>query len=158
MQMNANTIRFYLHSFDNLKIEIEHLKEALQEYRKMDASAIKAQVITDMPICHAGNSQTEDKALQRVEYIQNLEDEIDSKMRLVRAVESVMFYLRQSEATVMYYRYEYKEPDKPKLSWAEVAIKANYDEQCCKNLDRKIIHNIYANLLDKVPKANKVSA
>lgn len=158
MQMNANTIRLYLHSFGNLKIEIEHLKEALEEYRKMDASAIKAQVITDMPVCHTGESQTENKALKRLEYVQDLEDEIDSKMRLVRAVESVMLYLKGKEKDIMYYRYDYKEYNKPKLSWYEVSLKVRLAEGWCREMDCKIVHNIYANLLDKMPKTKRISA
>jgi hypothetical protein len=148
--MNTNEIRFYLHNLDNLSIEIEHLKEALKEYRELEITGVKAQVITDMPICHSGESRTEQMALTRVSYIEKLVTDIDSKMRLRRAIESVVLYLKPEEKRIFHLRYEYKEPDKPKLGWGDIARKLNYHENHCTKIDCKIVHNIQVNLLDAI--------
>lgn len=142
--MNANEIRFYLHNFDNLKKEIIHLQEALKVYTDMDG--IKAQIITDMPMQHSTTSKTESVALTRLEYIDDLKNEIDSKLRLVRATESVYFYLNELKTTIFEMRYFItpmkNDIRKPKYSWHEISKEVVQTEETCRQIDCRIIRQI----------------
>jgi hypothetical protein len=144
--MNTNEIRFYLHNYDNLKREVKHLQESLDQYRRMDISGIKAQVITDMPLTHSNTSKTENMALTRVDYIADLEEEIDSKMRLIRAVNSVYFYLEEPKLTIFEMRYFITPMEndirKPKYSWKVIADEVGQTEETCRQIDCRIIRTI----------------
>jgi len=144
--MNNNEIRFYLHNYDNLKREIKHLQKALEEYRKMNISGIKAQVITGMPLTHSNTSKTESMALTRIDYIQELEDEIDSKMRLIRAVDAVYFYLKEPKRTIFEMRYFITPMEndirKPKYSWKVIADEVEQTEEQCRQIDCRTIRGI----------------
>lgn len=135
-----------MHNYDRLKQEIRNLKESLEEYRKMNISGLKAQVITDMPICRSGESKTESMAITRVDYIKSLEDEIDSKMRIVRAIESVYFYLHEPHRSIIEMRYfimpNPQDIRQRKYNWIEIAAEVNYSEDWCKEIDCKIILQI----------------
>lgn len=155
--MNTNEIRFYLHNYDGLKKEIEALKAQLEEYRKMNISGIKAQVITDMPVHHSNTSKTEEMAVKRVEYIADLEQEIDSKMRLLRAINGVYFYLSDPARSIIEKRYFEIPQGRPKYNWREIAIeicgaKSADDiirkEKECWKIDGKIVRDIQVKLLD----------
>jgi hypothetical protein len=140
--LRTNEIRFYLHSYDGLQREIENLSKQLEEYRRMNISGIKAQVITDMPICHSNTSRTEEQALKRVEYMQDLETEIDQKMRILRAINSVYFYLSEPERSILEMRYFRIPIGKPKASWFEISEEVILSEQRCKNIDSKLVKDI----------------
>jgi DNA-directed RNA polymerase sigma subunit (sigma70/sigma32) len=147
--MNTNEIRFYLHSYDNLKKEIQHLQTQLEEYRKMNISGIKAQIITDMPIYHTNNtSKVELLALTRLEYIGDLENEMDSKMRLLRAINSVYFYLKKPKRIIVEMRYFIQEQGKRKPSWKEIADKVGETEEKCRQIDCRIIRAIQIRYLE----------
>lgn len=120
--MDCNTIRRYMHSYDNLEKEIKHLKESLDEYRKMNISGLGAQVLSDMPKAHKNTSLTEQMAIDRTDYIQLLEEDIDSKMRLYNAINSVYFYLSEPARTIIEMRYFIIPQGKQKASWKEIAI------------------------------------
>ncbi len=159
--MNCNEIRFYLHNYDRLKKEIENLKESLTEYRKMNISGMKAQVITDMPTTHNNVSQTELMALTRIDYIRDLENEIDSKMRLVRAIESVYFYLQEPARTIFEMRYfiSPKPADirKPNYNWLQIAMEVKYSEDYCKEIDGKVVRKIQERFLKNIPQSTHVN-
>lgn len=146
--MNTNKIRLYLHNYDNLKKEIKHLVAALEEYRKMNISGIKAQIITDMPICHTDTSKTELMAVTRVDYITDLENEIDSKMRLLNAINAVYFYLKEPKRSIVEMRYMIIPQGRHKYSWKEIADEVQLSEDNCRIIDCRIIRQIQLKLLD----------
>jgi DNA-directed RNA polymerase sigma subunit (sigma70/sigma32) len=140
--LNTNEIRFYLHNYDNLEKEINHLSAQLAEYRHMNISGIKAQVISDMPIHHSNTSRTESMALSRLECIQDLENEIDSKMRLFRAINSVYYYLKEPVKSIIEMRYMEEPQGRAKYTWAEIAGRLNITEKYCRKIDCKVIRKI----------------
>jgi DNA-directed RNA polymerase specialized sigma subunit len=140
--VNTNEIRFYLHNYENLVKEIHHLQNQLAEYRKMNISGIKAQVISDMPVCHSNNSRTEQMACTRVDYIQDLESEIDSKMRIERAINSVYLYLQEPARSIIELRYFVQEQGKRKANWWEIANIVHLSEVRCKQIDMEIVKKI----------------
>jgi DNA-directed RNA polymerase specialized sigma subunit len=146
-KINAE-IRFNLYCFDNLKIEIENLKQQLEEYRKMDFSSMKAQVITDMPICHTGASKTENMALERIDYIEKLEHEIDNKMRLYRSIDSVILFLKHNYMAILNNRYF------DGMEWKVIAINNNISHTRCREIDRTIVSLIQAKLKNNGYKYN----
>lgn len=146
--MNANEIRYYMHSYDNLGKEIGHLKTALEVYRGMNISGIKAQVITDEPLTHSNTSKTEQMALERLEYMQSLEEDIDSKIRLFNAINSIYFYLTEPDRSIIEMRYFIIPQGRPKYSWKEIAYEVNESEDNCKMKDSRIIRKIQNKLLD----------
>jgi DNA-directed RNA polymerase specialized sigma subunit len=148
--MNTNEIRFYLHNYDRLKSEIKNLQEALGQYRKMNVSGIKAQEITGMPICHFNISKTELMAMTRLDYIKDLEDETDSKLRLVRAINSVYFYLREPHRSIIEMRYFIVPTGRRKANWAEIAREVNLTEVNCKKIDKRIVLKIQLNYIQNV--------
>lgn len=152
--MNANEIRFYLHNYENLKKEVKHLQESLDLYRRMDISGIKAQVITDMPICHSNTSKTEQMATTRFDYISDLENEIDSKLRLLNAINGVYFYLQEPARSIIEMRYFIspveKDIRKPKYNWVQIAMEVCYSEDYCKEIDCKIVRTIQERYLRNI--------
>lgn len=156
--MRPNEIRFYLHSYDNLQKEIAHLNYQLKTCREMGVSSLcnekymrhplAAQVLSDMPIYHDNSSKTENLALKRLEYIVDLENEIDSKMRLLRAINSVYFYLQEPARSIIELRYMRIPQGRPKPSWKEIAGEVNETEENCKVIDTRTIRKIQLCLQD----------
>jgi len=148
--MNTNEIRFHLHSYDKLKDEIQALSDSLKEYRLMDG--MKPKVITDMPICHSGTSTVESLVVNRVDYVADLENKIDGKMRIVNAINSVYFYLKEPARTIIEMRYfispMINDVRKPKYSWASISIEVDLNEEYCKQIDCKVIRKIQTKLLE----------
>jgi DNA-directed RNA polymerase specialized sigma subunit len=147
--MNTNEIRFYLHNYEKLKNEIQALSDSLKEYRLMDG--IKAKIITNMPICHSGESMVESIVVNRLDYVTGLEDEIDSKMRILNAINGVYFYLKEPARTIIEMRYflQRKSEDvrKIKYNWQEIADEVNYTEIYCKKIDGRVILKIQNKLM-----------
>jgi len=149
--MNTNTIRYYLHDYENLKKEVKNLQEALDTYKKMNISGLKATVITDEPKTHNNVSKTEIMALTRIEYIADLENKLDEKMRLLIAINSVYYYLREPARSIIEMRY-FISPMKndirrPKYNWCEISIEVDLNEDYCRALDCNIIKKIQEKLL-----------
>lgn len=140
--MNTNEIRFYLHNYDNLKEEVKNLQDALDQYRRMDISGIKAQVITDMPICHSSTSKTELMALTRVEYTAGLMDELDHKMRLLLSINSIIFYIPEDQKEIIRWRYLEIPIGRAKYNWVEIGDRVHKSEERCKHIDCDIILKI----------------
>jgi hypothetical protein len=149
--MNTNEIRFYLHNYNKLKNEIQALSDSLKEYRLMDG--MKASIITDMPICHSGASAVESLVDKRLEYVSELEAEIDSKMRILNAINAVYFYLKEPARTIIEMRYFLlRNPNdirRQKYNWQEIAAETNYTEVYCKKIDGKVILNIQLKLMTR---------
>jgi hypothetical protein len=149
--LTTNEIRFYLHGYDNLKREIKNLREALEEYRKMDISGIRATAITDEPRAHNNMSRTEQMAITRLEYIKGLENELDSKTRLLTAINSVYFYLKEPARTIIEMRYfitpMINDVRRPKYSWFEISCEVDKSEDYCKEIDCKVISKIQEKLI-----------
>lgn len=159
--MDCNTIRRYMHSYDNLEKEIKHLKESLDEYRKMNISGLGAQVLSDMPKAHKNTSLTEQMAIDRTDYIQLLEEDIDSKMRLYNAINSIYFYLSEPARTIIEMRYFIVPQGRQKAKWKEIAIEVLRLEDTkpteqllestiskCTMIDGRVIRRIQNKLLD----------
>lgn len=146
--MNCNQIRYYLHSYDGLKKEIEHLKEALTIYKCMNVSGMKAQAITGMPQSHSNDSKTEQMALKRVEYMEDLETEIDGKLRLLIAINSIYFYLQEPERSIIEMRYMIIPQGRPKYNWKEIAAEVGETEKKCWKIDGEVIRKIQIKLLE----------
>jgi DNA-directed RNA polymerase specialized sigma subunit len=116
----------------------------------MNVSGIKAQVITGMPTSHSSTSQVEEMAMKRVLYIKDLEEEIDSKMRLYNAINSIYFYLKEPARQIIELRYITVPIGRRKYNWQEIAEMVGYSEKVCYNIDGKIIRSIQRKLLDSV--------
>jgi hypothetical protein len=148
--MTTNEIRFYLHSYDKFKSEIQALSGSLREYRLMDG--VKAKIITNMPICHSGESVVESIIFNRFDYVISLENEIDSKMRLLNAINSVYFYLKEPARTIIEMRYfispMINDVRRPKYNWREIAAEIDKSEDYCKEIDCKVIRKIQNKLFD----------
>ena len=146
--MTTNEIRFYLHNYDKLKSEIQALSESLKEYRLMDG--VKPKIITDMPICHTGESIVESLIVKRLDYVSGLEAEIDSKMRVLNAINAVYFYLKEPIRTIIEMRYFLlRNPDdvrRQKYNWQEIAEEVHYSEQSCRRIDQKVVTQILSKL------------
>jgi hypothetical protein len=160
--MNSNEIRFYMYNLESLKEEIKNLQEALDIYSRMDISGIKSQVITDMPICHSNTSKTEHMAVTRVDYIQDLKEEIDSKVRLITAIHSVYLYLEPHKKEIIDLRYMKTYIGRSRPGWKEIADIMNkkypelyITEGHCRLIDMRIILRIQNNLLRGPGKKNK---
>jgi len=142
--MTTNEIRFYLHSYGKLKSEIQALSDSLREYRLMDG--VKPKVITNMPICHSETSVIESIVINRFDYIADLEKEIDSKMRVLNAINSVYFYLKEPARTIIEMRYfllrNPKDVRQIKYNWQEIAIEVNYSEDRVKHIDCEVIRRM----------------
>lgn len=152
--MNNNEIRWKLHNYyTDIKI-MEQLKSDLKEYRLMDG--IKAQVITDMPVCYSSSSKIEsvlekeythkgDK-LELMEYIKALEEELDGMMKMKRAIDSVYLYLQEPKRTIIEMRYfllsNPADVRQRKYNWLQIAEEVNYSEDYCKEIDCKVILQI----------------
>lgn len=147
--MNTNEIRFYLHSYDKLKDEIQSLSDSLKEYRLMDG--VKPKIITDMPIYHSETSIVESVIINRLDYISELETKIDSKMRVLNAINTVYFYLKEPTRTIIEMRYfllrNPKDIRRQKYNWQEIAAEVNYTEIYCKKIDGRVISRIQLKLL-----------
>jgi len=149
--MNTNEIRFYLHNYYNLKKELKNLQEALDTYKKMNISGLKATVITDEPKTHNNVSKTEIMALTRIEYIADLENELDEKMRLLIAINNVYYYLKEPARSIIEMRYfitpMQNDIRQPKYSWCGISKEVNESEENCKMIDCRIIKKIQEKLL-----------
>lgn len=147
--MTTNEIRFYLHSYDKLKSEIQALSDSLREYRLMDG--VKAKVITDMPMCHSGVSVVESVVDKRIEYISDLETEIDSKMRILNAINSVYFYLKDPARSIIEMRYfitpMVNDVRRPKYNWEHIANEVGRTENHCKKIDCRVVRQIQEKIL-----------
>lgn len=149
--MNTNEIRFYLHNYEKLKDDIRALSDSLREYRLMDG--VKPKIITDMPICHSGESTIETVIISRLDYIIKLEGEIDGKMRVLNAINGVYFYLKEPARTILEMRYFItpliNDVRRPKYNWKEIADEVNYSEDWCKEIDCKIVLQILNKMHEK---------
>ena len=158
--MNNNEIRWKLHNYyTDIKI-MEQLKSDLKEYRLMDG--IKAQIISDMPICHSGTSSKIESVLEKdyihkgdklelMEYVKALEDQLDSMMRLKRAIDSVYLYLKEPVRTIIEMRYfllsNPQDVRQRKYSWMEISIEVDRNEDYCRALDCRVIRQIQNKIL-----------
>jgi len=114
----------------------------------MNISGLKAQQISDMPHGSKDNeSITERMAVTRLDYISDLENELDSKMRLLMAIDSVILYLNPVEKEIIRLRYLEIPIGKPKANWSQIAQALNYSEDYCKEVDCRIIREIQEKLL-----------
>jgi hypothetical protein len=175
--MKTNEIRMYLHSYRFLDKEIQHLSNALDQYRKMGVSdnikekyakhPLGAQVITDDPVHHSNVSKTESLAMSRLEYIEDLEEELDGKMRLRKAIEDVYFYLHDPALSILEMRYFMIPQGRPKYSWREIAMdvygaktrdEIEKAEKACWKLDGKIVKDIQLKLMDSYYEKKKATA
>jgi hypothetical protein len=95
-----------------------------------------------MPICHSNTSKTELMASTRVDYIQDLENEIDSKMRLLNAINSVYFYLQEPKRSIFEMRYLIVPIGKPKAGWKQISEEVNMAEDYCRKIDCRIVLDI----------------
>jgi len=149
--MNTNEIRFYLHNYYNLKRELKNLQEALDTYKKMNISGLQATIITKEPKTHNNTSKTELMALTRIEYIIDLENEIDGKMRLIKAIDSVYYYLKEPARTILEMRYfitpMQNDIRQPKYSWDKISLEVDKSVAYCKEIDCKIVKKIQEKLL-----------
>lgn len=147
--MNTNEIRFYLHNYDNLKKKVKNLKETLDEYRQM--TGLKARVITDTPAPATYESKLEQTVITRMKYMKDLEAEIDSKMRLLNAINSVYFYLKEPDRSIFEMRYFITPMEgdvrKPKYNWLAISQEVGKSEAHCKNIDCVIVKKIQTKLL-----------
>lgn len=107
---------------------------------------VRAQTITDMPTSHNTVSVIEDIVCNRDEYVTKLEAEIDSKMRVLNAINSVYFYLKEPARSVIELRYfvvsNPRDIRRKKYNWQEIAEKLNYSEFRVKQIDCQIIRQI----------------
>jgi DNA-directed RNA polymerase specialized sigma subunit len=162
--MNCNEVRWKLHNYHTDIKRIDQLKEDLKEYRLMDN--VKAQVITDMPMGSHNNNASTDKIVDRLDYIQELESELDSLMRTNRAIDSVYLYLREPQRSIIEMRYFlFRNPQdirQCKYNWLEIAEEVNYSEVYCKKIDSKVIFQIQSkihdNCIQTVPTQNNCIA
>lgn len=153
--MNANTVRWKLHNYYADLKRIEQLKNDLREYRLMDG--VGAQVITDMPTCHS-NASVVERICERLDYIRELENELDDYMRVKRAIDSVYMYLQEPARTIIEMRYFImpcpEDVRQRKYSWQEIAKEVKYSEAYCKEIDSKVVLQILNKLVElsyKVP-------
>jgi hypothetical protein len=141
--MNANEVRWKLHNYHTDIKRIQQLKDDLKEYRLMDG--IGAQIISDMPSSH-NNTSIVEKMGDRIDYIRNLENELDSLMRVKRAIDYVYLYLKEPARTIIEMRYFlFPKPEdirQRKYNWAEIAVETNYSEAYCKEVDCKVVLQI----------------
>lgn len=156
--MRLNEIRYYMHGYQFLDKEIQHLKESLEEYRKMNISGIGAQKLSDMPIHHENRSRVEDIAIERVMNITDLEEELDAKLRLRKAIESVYFYLHEPQRSIIEMRYFIIPQGKRKANWQEIAEEVSLSEIGCKKLDGKIVREIQLRLMESQYKKKQQTA
>jgi len=107
---------------------------------------VKAKIITDMPICHSGESVVESIIFNRFDYVVSLEDEIDNKMRLMNAINSVYFYLKEPARTIIEMRYfispMVNDVRKPKYTWREISVEVDKSEDYCKEIDCRVVRKI----------------
>lgn len=155
--MTTNEIRFYLHNYDNLKTEIQELSDSLKEYKITDISGIKAQVITDMPVCHSNKSKTESQACTRIEHISNIISELKLKKRLLNSINDVYFRLIDPKITIFELRYFVIPIGRPKYNWLEISKYVGESEDNCKKIDARIILKIQLKYLQNVTCVQKTS-
>jgi hypothetical protein len=112
---------------------------------------VKPKVITGMPICHSETSVVESLVANRMDYVTGLEKKIDGKMRILNAINSVYFYLKEPARTIIEMRYFLlRNPNdirRQKYNWQEIADEIGYTEIYCKKIDGKVIFNIQLKLL-----------
>jgi len=144
--MTTNEIRSYLHHFDNLQLEVKNLQESLRVYKEMDEDGVKAQVITDMPICHSGPSKVEELACRRVEEAEKIKVKIDKGLRLINAVNSVYFYMQEPKRSIFEMRYFITPIGQPKLSWYQISREVIEPVENCRQIDTRILSQIQSKL------------
>lgn len=141
--MTTNEVRWKLHSYYADKERIENLKNDLKEYRLMDG--IGSQTITDMPVSHS-NASIVEKMVVRIDYIREMENELDGLMRTKRAIDQVYLYLKEPDRSIIEMRYfllrNSKDVRKMKYNWLEISEEVNYSEAYCKEIDCKVILQI----------------
>lgn len=141
--MNSNEVRWKLHNYHTDIKKIEQLKEDLKEYRLMDG--VGAQVITDMPTCHS-NASVVERISERQDYMVEMENELDGRMRVKRAIDDIYLYLKEPHRSIIEMRYFLlRNPNDVrqfKFNWLEIAEEVNYSEAYCKEIDSKVILQI----------------
>jgi hypothetical protein len=147
--MTTNEVRWKLHSYYADKERIENLKNDLKEYRLMDG--VGAQIITDMPTSHS-NSSVVERMGERIEYIREMENELDRLMRIKRSIDQIYMYLKEPARTIVEMRYfllhNPNDVRQRKYNWIEIAAEVNYSEAYCKEIDCKVILQIQNKLYE----------
>jgi hypothetical protein len=140
--MNTNEIRWRLHNYYTDSKKIEQLKLDLKEYRLRDG--VKAQMLSDMP--KGDGISSEDRLISRIDYIRDLESELDSLMRVKRAIDSIYLYLKDPQLSIIEMRYfitpEINDIRQRKYNWKEIADEVKYSEDYCKEIDGKVVFQI----------------
>ena len=155
--MTTNEIRFYLHNFHKLESEIQELTNSLKECRLVNISGIKAQVITDMPLCHSNTSKTESQACARIERIGNIMYELKLKKRLLDSINFIYFRLKDPKTTIFELRYFVVPIGRPRYNWLEISKYVGESEDNCKKIDERIILKIQLNYIQNVTCVQKMS-
>jgi len=141
--MKTNEVRWKLHNYYTDMKKIEQLKDDLKEYRLMDG--IGAQVINDMPTSHSTSSSVE-KAGDRVDYVREMENELDRFMRIKRAIDDIYGYLKEPHRTIIEMRYfimpKPLDIRQQKFNWQEIADEVKYSEAYCKEIDCNVVLQI----------------
>lgn len=137
--MNTYEIRIYLHNFENLKEEIKNLQEDLAIYEKLEKDGLRSSFVSDMPRTSKMGSVIEHQVMGRPIFILKIKEEIDTKMKLRRAIESVVLYLSPKKKEIIELRY-FKN-----WSWKQIEDKLNL--QCVRKIDVEIVNKIYENFL-----------
>jgi DNA-directed RNA polymerase sigma subunit (sigma70/sigma32) len=139
--MDASKVRQELYNYFANKEIIKNMAWQLDEYRKMDN--LKANVITDMP---TGTSNSSYIIENRIEYIRLMQIDYDEMMRIDRCIESVISLLRGNWQTIIEMRYFItpiiNDVRQRHYTWAEIANEIKYNEDYCREIDRRIIQKI----------------
>lgn len=142
--MNTNTIRWHLHNYDKIKKDIQDISDMLKEYRLMDG--VRSKIITDVPTCRSEASIVETLAENRMDYTKEQEAILDGKLRMIRAINSVYFYLTEPSRTILEMRYFItpmkNDVRRPKYNWVQIATEVMYSENYCKEIDCKTVRKI----------------
>lgn len=144
--MNTNEVRWKLHNYHTDSKKINELKLDLKEYRLMDG--VKAQVLSNMP--RGESIDADDKVISRIEYIRELENELDQLMRIKRAIDSIYLYLKDPQLSIIEMRYfitpEINDIRQRKYNWKEIAEETKYTEAYCKEIDGQVVLQIQSKI------------
>ena len=127
--MNKREIRYHLHNLDGLHKEMKRIQAEIDSFNSMDIDYIIVSVISDMPRTPGSTitSKVENKAIQRVEYVNKLKMELAKIIMIQSAIYSVLNCIRPNsfEHQVISMRYFAGQGECNKLEYIASKLKKN---------------------------------
>lgn len=144
--MDRNDIRECLHSLESCKDEIKNLQESIAIYKTMDIEYFTTSVLSDMPKAQGmATSRVELVAINRIEYMQKLQQELCCKMAIVKVISETIEDLdkHSNEYKVIICRY-YSDINEDN-GWKAIASKLRLDITNAVRFENRFITRVMKN-------------